>query len=41
MPLQSLIVRRKRQRVRLEPNDLPFVIWRLEIPDGRHYGQAS
>ncbi len=38
---QSLIVRGKRQRVRLDPNDLPFVIWRLEIPDGRRYGQAS
>ncbi len=41
MRAQSLIVRGKRQRVRLNPNDLPFGIWRLEIPDGRHYGQAS
>ncbi len=38
---QSLIVRGKRQRVRLDPNDLPLVIWPLEIPDGRRYGQAS
>ena len=22
-------------------HDLPFVVWRLEIPDGRRYGPAS
>jgi hypothetical protein len=38
---QSLIVRGKRQRVRPDPDDLPFVVWRLGIPDGRRYGQAS
>jgi len=41
MRARSLIFRGKRQRVRLDPNDLPFVIWRLENPGGRRYGQAS
>ena len=30
----------KRQRVRLDPSDLPFAIWRLDNPGGRRYGQA-
>jgi hypothetical protein len=41
MRAHSLIFRGKRKRLRLDPNDLPFVIWRLENPDGRRYGQAS
>ena len=30
----------KRQRVRLDPSDLPFAVWRLDNPGGRRYGQA-
>ncbi|MGO9418131.1 hypothetical protein [Roseiarcus sp.] len=41
MRARSLIFRGKRQRVRLDPNDHPIVIWRLENPGGRRYGQAS
>ena len=41
MRAQSLIFAGKPQRVRLGPDDLPFVVWRLEIPDGRRYGPAS
>ena len=41
MRARSLIFRGKRQRVRLDPNDLPFVIWRLENPAGAADGQAS
>ena len=41
MRAQSLIFRGKRQRARLDPDDLPFVNWRLENPNGRRYGQAS
>ena len=37
---QSLIFHGKRQRVRLDPGDLPFAIWRLDNPGGRRYGQA-
>ena len=37
---QSLIFHGKRQRVRLDPSDLPFAIWRLDNPGGRRYGQA-
>ena len=40
MRAQSLIFHGKRQRVRLDPSDLPFAIWRLDNPGGRHYGQA-
>ena len=37
---QSLIFYGKRQRVRLDPNDLPFAIWRLDNPGTRRYGPA-
>jgi len=37
---QSLIFHGKRQRVRLDPSDLPFAIWRLDNPGRRRYGQA-
>jgi starch synthase (maltosyl-transferring) len=40
MHAQSLIFEGKRQRVRLDPSDLPFAIWRLDNPGGRRYGQA-
>jgi starch synthase (maltosyl-transferring) len=40
MRAQSLIFHGKRQRVRLDPGDLPFAIWRLDNPGGRRYGQA-
>jgi starch synthase (maltosyl-transferring) len=40
MRAQSLIFHGKRQRVRLDPSDLPFAIWRLDNPRGRRYGQA-
>ena len=28
-------------RVRLDPSDLSFAIWRLDNPGGRRYGQAA
>ena len=34
------IVAATRQRVRLDPSDLPFAIWRLDNPGGRRYGRA-
>ncbi len=37
---RSLIFYGKRQRVRLDPSDLPFAIWRLDNPGGRRYGAA-
>ena len=40
MRAQSLIFYGKRQRVRLDPSDLPFAIWRLDNSGGRRYGQA-
>ena len=40
MRVQSVIFHGKRQRVRLDPSDLPFAIWRLDNPGGRRYGQA-
>jgi starch synthase (maltosyl-transferring) len=40
MRAQSLIFHGKRQRVRLDPSDLPFAIWRLDNPGGRRYGQT-
>jgi starch synthase (maltosyl-transferring) len=39
MRAQPLIFQGKRQRVRLDPSDLPFAIWRLDSPGGRRYGQ--
>jgi starch synthase (maltosyl-transferring) len=39
MRAQSLIFYGKRQRLRLDPSDLPFAIWRLDSP-GRRYGLA-
>ncbi len=41
MRVQSVIFHGKRQRVRLDPSDLPFAIWRLDNPGGRRYGEAS
>ena len=41
MRAQSLTFHGKRQRVRLDPDDLPFAIWRLDNPAGRRYGQTS
>ena len=35
---QSLVWHGKRQRIRLDPADLPFAIWRLDNPAGRRYG---
>ena len=40
MRAQSVTFHGKRQRVRLDPSDLPFAIWRLDNPGGRRYGQA-
>jgi starch synthase (maltosyl-transferring) len=40
MRAQSLIFYGKRQRVRLDPSDLPFAIWRLNNPGRRRYGPA-
>jgi starch synthase (maltosyl-transferring) len=40
MRARPLIFHGKRQRVRLDPGDLPFAIWRLDNPGGRRYGQA-
>jgi len=41
MRAQPLIFHGKRQRVRLDPSDLPFAVWRLENPGGRRYGQPA
>ena len=40
MRAQPLIFHGKRQRLRLDPSDLPFAIWRLDNPGGRRYGRA-
>ena len=40
MRAQSLIFYGKRQRLRLDPSDLPFAIWRLDNPGRRRYGPA-
>ncbi|MGH7117790.1 MAG: maltotransferase domain-containing protein [Acetobacteraceae bacterium] len=37
---RSVVWHGKRQRVRLDPADLPFAIWRLDNPAGRPYGRT-